>query len=454
MSTIAAISTSPGIGGIGIIRISGEDTFDIISKIFKMKKEQPIDSIPGYSFKYGHIIYNDSIIDEVLVSFFKAPNSYTGENICEINSHGGIVIMNRILEACLKSGAILAEPGEFTKRAFINGRLDLSQAEAVIDIINAKTEKEATVSENQLNGNLSNQIKVIRGTLIDLLADIEVGIDYPEYDVEDVSRDKIVTILNKTNIELDKLINSFSNGKILRDGLKVALIGRPNAGKSSLMNLILDEDRAIVTDIEGTTRDSIEEFIKICDIPIKLVDTAGIRNTEDVIEKIGVDKSIKIAQDSDLIIAIFDSNKRLTEEDLKIIELIKTKKSIIVLNKVDLETNIELDIIKDLGIDIVELSAINGTGLDKLYETISQIFNLNDIANNGELIVTNNRHKLLINNAKEELNKALKSINDGMPEEIISTNIREILIQLGKITGEEVTDDVIKQIFSKFCLGK
>lgn len=454
MSTIAAISTSPGIGGIGIIRISGEDTFDIISKIFKMKNEQPIDSIPGYSFKYGHIIYNDSIIDEVLVSFFKAPNSYTGENICEINSHGGIVIMNRILEACLKSGAILAEPGEFTKRAFINGRLDLSQAEAVIDIINAKTEKEATVSENQLNGNLSNQIKVIRGTLIDLLADIEVGIDYPEYDVEDVSRDKIVTILNKTNIELDKLINSFTNGKILRDGLKVALIGRPNAGKSSLMNLILDEDRAIVTDIEGTTRDSIEEFIKICDIPIKLVDTAGIRNTEDVIEKIGVDKSIKIAQDSDLIIAIFDSNKKLTEEDLKILELIKTKKSIIVLNKVDLETNIELDIIKDSGIDIVELSAINGTGLDKLYETISQIFNLNDIANNGELIVTNNRHKLLINNAKEELNKALKSISDGMPEEIISSNIREILIQLGKITGEEVTDDVIKQIFSKFCLGK
>lgn len=454
MSTIAAISTSPGIGGIGIIRISGEDTFDIISKIFKMKKEQPIDSIPGYSFKYGHIIYNDSIIDEVLVSFFKAPNSYTGENICEINSHGGIVIMNRILEACLRSGAILAEPGEFTKRAFINGRLDLSQAEAVIDVINAKTEKEAMVSENQLNGNLSNQIKVIRGTLIDLLADIEVGIDYPEYDVEDVSRDRIVTILNKTNIELDKLINSFSNGKILRDGLKVALIGRPNAGKSSLMNLILDEDRAIVTDIEGTTRDSIEEFIKICDIPIKLVDTAGIRNTEDVIEKIGVDKSIKIAQDSDLIIAIFDSNKKLTEEDFKILELIKTKKSIIVLNKVDLEINIELDIIKDLGIDIVELSAINGTGLDKLYETISQIFNLNDIANNGELIVTNNRHKLLINNAKEELNKALKSISDGMPEEIISTNIREILIQLGKITGEEVTDDVIKQIFSKFCLGK
>ena len=310
------------------------------------------------------------------------------------------------------------------------------------------------VSENQLNGNLSNQIKVIRGTLIDLLADIEVGIDYPEYDVEDVSRDKIVTILNKTNIELDKLINSFSNGKILRDGLKVALIGRPNAGKSSLMNLILDEDRAIVTDIEGTTRDSIEEFIKICDIPIKLVDTAGIRNTEDVIEKIGVDKSIKIAQDSDLIIAIFDSNKKLTEEDYKIIELIKTKKSIIVLNKVDLETNIELDIIKNLSIDIVELSAINGTGLDKLYETISNIFNLNDIANNGEIIVTNNRHKYLISNAKEELNKALKSINDGMPEEIISTNIREILIQLGKITGEEVTDDVIKQIFSKFCLGK
>ncbi len=454
MSTIAAISTSPGIGGIGIIRISGDNTFSIINKIFKMKNPVNIDDIPGYTLKYGHIIEEENVIDEVLVSFFKAPNSYTGEDVCEINSHGGTVIMNRILEVCLSSGAVLAEPGEFTKRAFINGRLDLSQAEAVIDIINSKTDKEAKVSEKQLSGDLSKTIKVIRGTLIDLLADIEVGIDYPEYDVEEVSKEKTISILNDVELSLNKLINSFFNGKILREGLNVSIIGKPNAGKSSLMNLILDEERAIVTDVEGTTRDTIEEYIKIADIPIKLIDTAGIRKTNDVVEQIGVEKSIKIAEESDIIIAIFDSNKRLTNEDYKIIDLIKDRKSIIVLNKMDLSTEIEIKKLEELGKTIVRISAINGEGLDNLYNEISRIYKLEEIATGGELIVTNNRHKQHILSAKDALEHAKESINNGMPEEIISTDIRQILGELGKITGEEVTDDVIKQIFSKFCLGK
>lgn len=454
MSTIAAISSSPGIGGIGIIRISGDETFKVINKIFKMKNPTDIKDIPGYTFKYGHIVYKDNVIDEVLVSFFKAPNSYTGEDVCEINSHGGIVIMNKILEICLNNGAILAEPGEFTKRAFINGRLDLSQAEAVIDIINAKTEKEASVSECQLNGLLSETIKVIRGTLIDLLADIEVGIDYPEYDVEDVSKERILNTLDDVNVHLDKLINSFYNGKILREGLSVALIGKPNAGKSSLMNLILNEERAIVTDIEGTTRDTIEEFIKIEDIPVKLIDTAGIRTTEDIIEKIGVDKSIKKAEECDIIIAIFDSNRELSEEDYKILDLIKDRNSIIILNKIDLDSKIEIAELKKYNKKIINISAKNGVGIEDLYKEISNMYNLADIVNNGELIVTNNRHKHLINCAKTELDKAIQAINNGMPEEIISTNIRQILIELGKITGDEVTDDVINQIFSKFCLGK
>ena len=454
MSTIVAISTAPGIGGIGIIRMSGENCFDILEKIFKQKNAQNIDEIKGYSIKYGNIVDVDEIIDEVLVSYFKAPKSYTAENMCEINSHGGVVIMNKILDLCIKNGAELAEPGEFTKRAFLNGRMDLSQAEAVIDIINAKTDKEAKISLEQLEGNLSNKISTIRKTIISVMADIEATIDYPEYDLEEVTNAKISKILDEVDIILDSLEKSFYNGKILREGISTAIIGRPNAGKSSLLNLILNEERAIVTDIEGTTRDTIEEFISIDGVPLKIIDTAGIRNANDEVERIGVKKAIEIAKKSDIVIAIFDVSRDLNKEDEDILKLLEGKNSIILLNKIDLDRKVTLDKIKSVNKPIVEISTKTREGLDKLYEEISNLFKLKEIANDGETIVSNVRHKNIIINSRKNLNKARETIANNMPIDIISTYLKEILEELGKITGETVTEDVIAEIFSKFCLGK
>ena len=454
MSTIVAISTAPGIGGIGIIRMSGENCFDILEKIFNQKNAQNIDEIKGYSIKYGNIVDADEIIDEVLVSYFKAPKSYTAENMCEINSHGGVVIMNKILDLCIKNGAELAEPGEFTKRAFLNGRMDLSQAEAVIDIINAKTDKEAKISLEQLEGNLSNKISTIRKTIISVMADIEATIDYPEYDLEEVTNAKISKILDEVDIILDSLEKSFYNGKILREGISTAIIGRPNAGKSSLLNLILNEERAIVTDIEGTTRDTIEEFISIDGVPLKIIDTAGIRNANDEVERIGVKKAIEIAKKSDIVIAIFDVSRDLNKEDEDILKLLEGKNSIILLNKIDLDRKVTLDKIKSVNKPIVEISTKTREGLDKLYEEISNLFKLKEIANDGETIVSNVRHKNIIINSRKNLNKARETIANNMPIDIISTYLKEILEELGKITGETVTEDVIAEIFSKFCLGK
>ena len=452
--TIAAISTSPGIGGIGIIRMSGEDCFQILEKIFKPKNKQSIEKIKGYTMKFGKIVDKDNIIDEVLVSYFKSPKSYTSENMCEINSHGGIVIMNKILDLCIKNGANLAEPGEFTKRAFLNGRIDLSQAEAVIGIINAKTDKEAEVSLKQLEGSLSEKIEKIRKIVISVMADIEATIDYPEYDLEEVTNAKIIKVLDEVDILLKSLEKSFYNGKILREGISTAIIGRPNAGKSSLLNLILNEERAIVTDIEGTTRDTIEEFISIDGIPLKIIDTAGIRNAKDEVEKIGVEKAMDIAKRSDIIIAIFDSSKKLNEEDKKILELLKDKNAIILLNKIDLEKIIKVDEFKEINKPVIEISTKTKEGIDKLYEEISKMFKLKEIANDGETIVSNVRHKNIIINSRRNLEKARETINNNMPIDIISTYLKEIIEELGKITGETVTDDVITEIFSKFCLGK
>ncbi len=454
MSTICAISTAPGIGGIGIVRMSGDNCFEILDKIFKAKNSQDIDSIKGNTIKYGFIVDGNDVIDEVLVSYFKAPKSYTTENMCEINSHGGIVVLNKILELCLANGAIIAEAGEFTKRAFLNGRIDLSQAEAVIDIINSKTDKEAKISEEQLEGRLSTKIKEIRDNLIDLLSDIEANIDYPEYDIEEVTYAKIREVVDITKKELEKLVKNFDNGKIVKEGIKTAIIGRPNAGKSSLLNLILNEERAIVTDVEGTTRDSIEEYIQIDGVPLKIIDTAGIRNATDKVEQIGVDKAIKIAEDSDIIIAIFDITKELDENDKKIIDLIKNKNSIILLNKIDLKNNVNIDKFSKINKPIIQISAKTGEGLEDLYKEISNIYKLKEIVNNNELIVVNNRHKNLINNSLNEINKTIESLNNNMPEDIISNNLKMVLEELGKITGETVTEDVISSIFSKFCLGK
>ena len=453
--TIAAISTAPGIGGIGIIRMSGDECFKILEKIFTPIKKEPIESIKGYTIKFGYIVdQNNNKIDEVLVSFFKSPKSYTTENMCEINSHGGLVIMNQILDLCLRNGAELAEPGEFTKRAFLNGRMDLSQAEAVIDVINSKTDKEAKVSVKQLEGSLSNKIENIRKKVISTMADIEATIDYPEYDIEEVTNAQILNILDEVDKELGSLEKSFYNGKIIRDGISTAIIGRPNAGKSSLLNMILNEERAIVTDIEGTTRDTIEEYISIDGVPLKIIDTAGIRNASDEVERIGVQKAIEIAKKSDVVIAIFDASRDLNKEDEQILELLEDKNSIILLNKIDLDRKVSLEKIKNVNKPIVEISTKTREGLDDLYAEISKLFKLKEIANDGETIVSNVRHKNIIINSRKNLDKARETIRNNMPIDIISTYLKEILEELGKITGETVTEDVIAEIFSKFCLGK
>ena len=452
MSTIVAISTAPGIGGIGIIRMSGEKSFEILNKIF-VTNDKPIS---GYTMKYGKIVDEKNvIIDEVLVSYFIAPNSYTRENVCEINSHGGMVVMKKILELCLKNGAVLAEPGEFTKRAFLNGRIDLSQAEAVIDIINSKTDREAKASINQLEGNLSLEIKEIRKDLISMMADIEASIDYPEYDVEEVTTNKVREVLLKQKDRLKKLEKSFDNGKILKDGINTAIIGRPNAGKSSLLNILLNEERAIVTSVEGTTRDTIEEYISINGIPLKIIDTAGIREASDEVEKIGVEKAKKIAKESDLIIGIFDISRKMNKEDYEILDILKNKNSIIVLNKIDLdENNADLEKIKEVGKPVVQISTKTREGIDNLYKEIENLIETKEISSDNEIIVTNTRHKSLIIKAIISVDKSLETIENKMPIDIIVVYVKDILENLGEITGETVTEDIIKEIFSKFCLGK
>lgn len=436
--------------------MSGEDCFSVLNKIFKPKKEDKIENIKGYTIKYGFIVENNEIVDEVLVSYFKAPKSYTTENMCEINTHGGNIVIRKILELCLKNGANLAEPGEFTKRAFLNGRIDLLQAESVIDIINSKSEKEVKTGIKQLEGILSKKIKDIKQEILDVMVNVDVSIDYPEYDVEDVTNKQILDMLDSVQTKLENMERSFDNGKLIKEGIKTAIIGKPNAGKSSLLNAILKEDRAIVTEYEGTTRDTIEEFVNIEGIPLKLIDTAGIRDAKDEVEKIGIAKSKEIANDSDLVIAIFDSSKELSEEDIKILNIIKDKKSIILLNKIDLNSvlNENDNRFKNITNNIIKISALNGNGLEELYSTISKMFSLNEINLDNDIIITNLRHKNLISKAIENVKKARNTVKEDMPIDIIAIFVKDILEDLGKITGEFVTDDIINEIFSKFCLGK
>ena len=455
MSTIVAISTAPGNAGIGIIRLSGEKCFEIIEKIFVPKKKSPV---VGYSMKYGKIINSQTkeVIDEVLVSYFVAPKSYTTENMCEINSHGGTIIEHKILEECLKNGAVLAEPGEFTKRAFLNGRIDLSQAEAVIDVINAKTDKEARVAERQLEGSLSRNIKKIQDEILDLMADIEASIDYPEYDIEETTNKKIENVMQDVKIKLEKLEESFRNGKIIKEGIRTAIVGKPNVGKSSILNLMLGENRAIVSNVEGTTRDTIEEYINIKGVPLKIIDTAGIRKTNDEVEKIGVEKSLNISNTAELIIAVFDDSRKFDEEDKKIVELIKNKQAIILINKTDMNKKLIInnEEIKNLNKDIIEFSTIEEKGLDELYNTIENMFKLNQIDSDNSEIITNERQKQHILKAIEAEEKAMESAKANMPSDITAIAIKQILEELAEITGQSASEDIINEIFKKFCLGK
>ena len=454
--TIVAISTASGNGGIGIIRLSGKDTFKIIDRIFipKNKKKE----IKGYNIKYGNIVNpkNNETIDEVLVSYFVSPKSYTTEDMCEINSHGGMVVEKRILEICLENGAELAEPGEFTKRAFLNGRIDLSQAEGIIDLINSKSDMEAKESIGQLEGYLSKKIKEIKQKMLDIMVDIEVTIDYPEYDVEEVTNTKALKELTYIKEKLTSLEESFNKGKILKSGIKTVILGKPNAGKSSLLNAMLKEDRAIVSDIEGTTRDTIEEYINIEGVALKLIDTAGIRDTDNKIEKIGVEKSKKLAESADLIIAIIDNSRNIDDDDKKILDIIKDKNAIIVLNKVDINYKNEYNEKELINLckPIIKISAKEEKGLDNLYKEILKIFEMHDISSNNEVLITNERHKKQINKAKENIERAINSLKDNMPVDILSIHIKEALNDLGEITGENVSENIINEIFSKFCLGK
>ena len=436
--------------------MSGKECFEILDKIFEAKNPQKIEEIKGYTMKYGNIVENGQIIDEVLVSYFKEPKSYTTENMCEINSHGGNIVVKKILELCLKNGAEIAQAGEFTKRAFLNGRIDLLQAESVIDVINAKSEREAKTGMKQLEGALSKRIAEIKQEILDVMVNIEVAIDYPEYDVEDVTNQQILDMLDKVEGKLVTLEKSFDNGKIIKEGIKTAIIGKPNAGKSSLLNAILNEDRAIVTEFEGTTRDTIEEFVTIGGIPLKLIDTAGIREAQDEVEKIGIAKTKEIAKDADLIIAIFDCTKELSQEDEEILKQIKDKKAIIILNKIDLTSVVDEnnEKIKQANKAVIKISALNHIGIEQLEQEITKLFHLNEINVDTETVITNVRHKNLITQAINNVKKTRETIKNQLPLDMVAIFIKEILENLGNITGEVVEENIINEIFAKFCLGK
>ena len=435
--------------------MSGENSFKILDKIFIAKNPEEISKIQGYTIKYGHIIENKEIIDEVLVSYFKGPKSYTAEDMCEINSHGGNMLMRRILDLCLKNGAELAEPGEFTKRAFLNGRIDLAQAESVIDIINAKSNREAAQGVKQLEGFLSDKLKDIKKEIMEIITNIEVSIDYPEYDTPTILEEDLRKNIEETSKKLEELEKSFENGKIIKNGIKTAIIGKPNAGKSSLLNAILKEERAIVTEYEGTTRDTIEEFANINGIPLKLIDTAGIREATDEVEKIGIEKSRKMAQEADLVICIIDSSMSLSREDEEILNTINPKNTIIILNKIDLDTKIDENTFKIKEFkNVIKLSALKKQGIEDLYGKIEDMFKLSQINYDSDIVITNERHKNIIRKAIKNLEEAKKSLDGNMPIDIIAISLKDVLSNLDEITGEEASEEIINEIFLFFFLGK
>lgn len=454
--TISAIATAPGEGGIGIIRISGEKSLDIINKIFRPFFKEKVEDYNPRTLVYGNIVDGENIIDEVLVAYMKKPNSYTAEDVIEINCHGGFISVRKILELTLKSGARLAEAGEFTKRAFLNGRIDLSQAEAVIDIINSKTEKSHELAQSQLEGSLSNKIKSLRHNITEILAQVEVAIDYPEEDIEFITYKELIEKTDKVYKEVDKLYKTADTGKILREGLKTVILGKPNVGKSSLMNSILGENRAIVTDIPGTTRDVIEEFVNVRGIPLKIVDTAGIRETEDIVEKIGVEKSKSYMKSSDLILIVLDSSRALDDEDIEIIENSDRNKTIVILNKVDLDRVIDLDLIeKNIDKDrIVEISAINNEGIEEIYNTIENMVFKGQIRNSSDVVVTNSRHKDAIFKALTAIKDAKKGLEEQLSYDFIEVDLKDAWDSLGYINGDTVAEDLLDTIFKNFCIGK
>ena len=447
--TICAISTALGVGAISIIRVSGDDAINIVDKIF----DNNLKNKESHTINYGHIKYNDEIIDEVMISVMKAPKTFTKEDVVEINSHGGIATTNKILELLLINGARLAEPGEFTKRAFLNGRIDLIEAESIMDLINSKTESARKLAINGATGRLSKLIRNIIDKLALVNANIEVNIDYPEYeDIEVVTKKEIENISKYINKELSKLLDESENGKLIKEGINTVILGRPNVGKSSILNKLIEEEKAIVTNVAGTTRDIVEGQIRVNGILLNIIDTAGIRETEDIVEKIGVEKSLSLINNSDLIILVLNNNEELTKEDEKLLEYTKDKKRIIVINKVDLEKKINLSIFKDE--EIVKLSALKEQGLENLKEKISKLFNLEEINSGDFTYLSNSREISLVKkaiNISKNLEEALK--ND-VPIDLLEIDIKEICEILGEIIGENYNDKLIDTLFSNFCLGK
>lgn len=453
--TIAAIATFPGNAGINIIRISGIDALNISSKIFIDKNKQKNVNLKPRYLHYGYIVdKDDKIIDEVLISYMKAPNTYTKEDIIEINCHGGIISSKKILDAVLNYGCRTAERGEFTKRAFLNGRIDLTQAEAVIDIINSKTDSSHEISVKHLEGRLSKQINAVIDEIMELLANIEVNIDFPEYDEDEITIGRVKSLCDNLVIELDKLIKTADTGKIFKEGIKTVILGKPNVGKSSLMNFLLNENRAIVTEIPGTTRDTIEEYVNIKGVPLRIIDTAGIRETEDTVEKIGIEKALNKVDDADLVIMIFDSSKELEIEDEKILHYIKNKKVIYIKNKTDLENKLNLSDYKEIENEIINISILQNQGLDDIIDKINKMFFEGNLNVSDELIINNVRHKNLLIKAKNSIEEVLNSIDNNMTIDFIEIDLKEAMEQLGLIVGKSVSDDLVDKIFNEFCIGK
>lgn len=446
--TIAAISTTLGVGAIAIIRVSGDQAIQIVNKIFIGKDLTKVDS---HTINYGHIIDNDKIIDEVLVSIMRSPKTFTKEDVIEINTHGGIAITNKVLELLLTNGCRLAEPGEFTKRAFLNGRIDLIEAEGVMDLINAKTEKSRKLAINQVNGEVSKLIKNLRQKIIEILANIEVNIDYPEYeDIEEITNNMILDNVNKIEQEIKNILNKSNDMKIIKEGIKTIIIGSPNVGKSSILNRLLNEEKAIVTDIAGTTRDIVEGDIQIDGILLNMIDTAGIRETNDIVESIGVKKSLDLIEMSDLILYVLNNNESISKEEQKILDKIKNKNHIIIVNKIDLESKID----KSLLNDYIEISIKNDIGIDKIKNKIKEMFNLEQFDNQDLTYLSSARSISLLKKSLESLESVKEGIKNNMPVDMVEIDLKQIWSTLGEIIGETYTDELIDQLFSQFCLGK
>ncbi|CAC6713160.1 tRNA uridine-5-carboxymethylaminomethyl(34) synthesis GTPase MnmE [Staphylococcus aureus] len=457
LDTITSISTPMGEGAIGIVRLSGPQAVEIADKLYKGK--HLLNDVPSHTINYGHIIDPESkeVIEEVMVSVLRAPKTFTREDIIEINCHGGILTINRVLELTMTYGARMAEPGEFTKRAFLNGRIDLSQAEAVMDFIRSKTDRASKVAMNQIEGRLSDLIKKQRQSILEILAQVEVNIDYPEYDdVEDATTEFLLEQSKEIKQEINRLLDTGAQGKIMREGLSTVIVGKPNVGKSSMLNNLIQDNKAIVTEVAGTTRDVLEEYVNVRGVPLRLVDTAGIRETEDIVEKIGVERSRKALSQADLILFVLNNNEALTQEDYTLYEVVKNEDVIVIVNKMDLEQNIDINEVKDMIGDtpLIQTSMLKQEGIDELEIQIRDLFFGGEIQNQDMTYVSNSRHISLLKQARQTIQDAIDAAESGVPMDMVQIDLTRTWEILGEIIGETASDELIDQLFSQFCLGK